>query len=112
MITEEQLRTTKPYSIILEKLQHGADTAVPVIRLCVATGLPDRELRKCIETMRDCGICIISDKRGYYLPDTEEELIRFINRTEKTARSYFASLRSAREELRKLQTESQITFSQ
>lgn len=107
-LTEAQLRTTEPYSIILSKLRHGAKKAIPVKELCEATGLPDRVLRKNVEIMRECGVCIVSDKNGYYLPATEDELTRFISRTEKTARSYFASLRTAKRTLRKLQTEMQL----
>ena len=107
-LTEEQLLTTEPYSAILSHLRCGSDYAISVKVLCAKTDLTDRVLRKCVENIRESGVCVISDVRGYYLPANEEELVRYIRRTEKTARSYFYSLRSAKKALRKMQTESQM----
>lgn len=107
-LTEEQLRTTEPYCTILNKLWKGVKYAVPVKEMCYDTGLNDRELRKCVETIRESGVCVISDSFGYYLPESEEDLERYIRRTEKTARSYFLSLRSAKNALRVMQTEAQM----
>lgn len=104
-MTPAQFMVTEPYSVILAKLRHGAKKAIPVKQLCEATGLPDRALRKCVEIMRECGVCIISDANGYYLPASEDELKRFITRTEKTARSYFSSLRTAKRTLRQFRAE-------
>ena len=106
--TVVNLLLTEPYSTINSRLRFGADRAVPVKELCNITGLPDRVLRKRIERMRECGMCIISDSNGYYLPATEDELKRFIAKTEKTAKSYFASLRTAKRTLRKIQNEPQL----
>lgn len=107
-LTKEQLRTTDPYCTILNKLCKGRNCATPVIVLCASTGLSDRVLRKHIETMRASGVCIVSNEKGYYLPENEEDLERYIKRTEKTARSYFYSLRSAKKALREMQTETQM----
>lgn len=96
------------YSSILRHLQYGSKNAISAKLLCVKTGLTDRVLRKCIEEMRKNGVCILSDVFGYYLPSNEKELERYIKRTEKTARSYFYSLRSAKRALREMQTETQM----
>jgi hypothetical protein len=107
-ITKEELLSMEPYKTIFDAMGKCDLHAIPVKMFCLRTGLSDRALRKHIETMRKSGICIISDECGYYFPSTEEELERYIRRTEKTARSYFASLRTAKRTLRKLQTETQL----
>ena len=104
-MTEAQLRMTHPYNVILPALRYGAKKAIHVKDLCEATGLPDRAVRKHVEIMRESGVCIISDVNGYYLPANEDELKRFISRTEKTARSCFSSLRTAKRTLRQFRAE-------
>lgn len=71
------------------------------------TGLNDRTVRKLIEQMREDGLCILSDAKGYYFPETEEELEKFIRKTEKTAKSLFRSLESAKRVLREIRNEGQ-----
>lgn len=107
-LTEEQMKTTYPYDLILSRLRSGYYMAVSAKSLCDYTGLNDRAMRKAIEVLRENGVCIVSDAFGYYFPGNEEELERYIKRTEKTARSYFLSLRSAKKALREMQTETQM----
>lgn len=71
------------------------------------TSLNDRTVRKLIEQMREDGLCILSDAKGYYLPSTEEELEKYIRKTEKTAKSLFRSLESAKRVLREIRNEGQ-----
>lgn len=80
---------------------------IPVSELEDATWLNDRTIRKLIEQMREEGVCILSDAKGYYLPSTEEELEKFIRKTEKTAKSLFRSLESAKRVLREIRNEGQ-----
>ena len=105
---KEELLQKEPYKTIVKLMWFGSLYAKPAKYFCVATGLSDRAFRKCVETMREHGLCIVSDVNGYYFPVTENELERYIRRTEKTARSYFYSLRSAKRELRRMKQEAQI----
>lgn len=59
-------------------LMFGAENAIPRAQLVVLTGWPDRELRKNIEKARSEGMVIANDQngKGYYRPDTQEELAR------------------------------------
>ena len=93
---------------IYSMLGKGAKNAVSVKSLCFRTGSEDRALRKCVERMRELGIPILSCKNGYYLPADEDELTQYIAKMEKTARSYYRSLRSARKALKELQTANQM----
>lgn len=77
-----------------------ADGHVSSLELQSATGLCDRAVRTIIEDLRYDGVCILSDSKGYFLPNTEDEIREFIKRTEKTAMSYFRSLRTAKKALR------------
>lgn len=102
------LLNSEPYEIIYMMLRSGAENAVPVRNFCNATELSDRLLRLHVERMRDSGIPILSCKNGYYLPADEDELKQYIAKMEKTARSYFKSLRSARKALKEMQTANQM----
>lgn len=80
---------------------------IPVSELEEATWRGDRAVRVIIEQMRKEGVCILSDAKGYYLPSTEEELEKYIRKTEKTAKSLFRSLESAKRALREIRNEGQ-----
>lgn len=80
---------------------------IPVSELEEATWRGDRAVRAIIEQMREDGVCILSDAKGYYLPSTEEELEKFIRKTEKAAKSLFRSLESAKRVLREIRNEGQ-----
>lgn len=80
---------------------------IPVSELEEATWRSDRNVRKLIEQMREEGVCILSDAKGYFIPSNEEELEKFINKTEKTAKSLFRSLESAKRVLREIRNEGQ-----
>ena len=98
----------EPYFDIELFLRTGKQNAIPVSKLCGWLKLEDRALRKCIEQMRAGGIPILSCKDGYYLPADENELKQYIAKMEKTARSYYRSLRSARKALKEMQTRNQM----
>ena len=96
-------------TIILEMLltDNYNGSHISVKELMEATQLGDRAVRAIIEHMREDGVCILSDAKGYYLPSTEEELEKFIRKTEKTAKSLFRSLESAKQVLREIRNEGQ-----
>ena len=91
--------------MILSAIDKGEDNAVSLEQLINITGLPNREVRKIIETLRRAGHVIISSDNGYYYPETVEELKRYINRESSRARSILITLSSARELLENLADE-------
>lgn len=64
--------------VLARILEYGAENAIPRAALVELTGWPDRELRKNIEQARKEGMVIANDQdgKGYYRPDTREELER------------------------------------
>ena len=91
--------------MILSAIDKGEDNAVSLEQLINITGLPNREVRKIIETLRRAGHVIISSDNGSYYPETVEELKRYINRESSRARSILITLSSARELLENLADE-------
>ena len=67
-----------------------------------------RLLRKDIARARAEGQIICSSARGYYLPETREEIQEFIRLMEGHARCIFGSLRSARRALRQIDGQYEI----
>lgn len=101
---QQKLISTEPYSWIYVRAGRGAGDATPAEAILFGFSLTDRDLRKCIETMRRAGIIIASSSKGYYLPATRKELEEYIKRTEKAARSIFATLKYARRALKKTES--------
>lgn len=56
----------------------------------------ERALRNDVARSRKAGQIILSGNSGYYLPGSPEEVDEFVNRLERTAKSIFVILRSAR----------------
>lgn len=64
---------------ISEYLSHGQANAVPLKHLVSITGIDSRIVRKMIAEERLSGTPILSDNlSGYFLPETEEECVRFV----------------------------------
>ena len=63
---------------IADFLSHGAENGVTLRHLETLTGIPGREIRRCIEQERRAGTLIISDNQsGYFLTDDPAEAQRF-----------------------------------
>jgi biotin operon repressor len=92
------------------RMLYISPTHVSSLELQGLTGLNDRTVRKLIENMRNDGACILSDSKGYYFPKSEGDLVTYIKKTEKAARSLFKSLRSAKKMLRDMQHSQQDRF--
>ena len=60
---------------IEDYIPEGRANAISREELVLRTGLPDRQVRKMIETARETG-CIINlqDGEGYYIPTKEERI--------------------------------------
>ena len=82
---------------ILQTIGTGESGAISAEQLTMITGLTARELRKAVETLSRDGYVIISSDKGYYYPETVEEVKRDIKQESRRARSIFFTLRSARE---------------
>lgn len=105
-LTPEQqaLISTEPYSWIYALIGNGAADATPAEAILLFDReLTDRELRKCIETMRRAGIIIAASNKGYYFPSDYAELAKYVHTMEAAAKSTFYTLKSARKMLRELE---------
>lgn len=80
---------------ILSLLQQGENNGVFLRDLCKFTGLPNRDLRKSIETLRRNGVVVLSGKTGYYYPADLHELKAYRRQEENRATSILISLQSA-----------------
>ena len=100
---QEKLFETEPFCSILNSLCSGKANAIHKDKLIQRTGIPDRPLRKAIETLRRKGIVICADTNGFYFPETEQELEKYVNKCEKTAKSTFYTLRTAKMKLKGMQ---------
>jgi len=98
---------------ILRHIRTGHANAITRRNLIQATGLPDRTLRLEIEALRRSGTVICTSGRGYFIPQTLEELQGFIKQEERRARSTFFTLQSARKLAEQMQQQGeQVRFSE
>lgn len=97
------LSSFEPYCTILNMLGTGEKNAVHLKAIMKKTELKNREVRKCIEQLRRNGTVIISNKNGYFKPETPEELQKYINQEEHRAKSVFYTLKNARQLLQQIQ---------
>ena len=94
-------------------LNHGQGNAITAARLAEYFKTDIRSIQRAVSNERMNGAVIAGSGKGYFIPDTPEELERYIARAEKQARSCFVPLRSAKDQLKKMQLEKegQLTFS-
>ena len=100
---QKKLFQSEPFCTILNCISSGKDHAVHKDKLIQRTGIPDRPLRKAIETLRRNGVVICADESGFYYPQTENELEKYVKKCEKTAKSTFYTLRTAKMKLKGMQ---------
>lgn len=81
---------------ISNALRTGESNAVSLADMCAISGLNNRATRQEIENLRRSGMVIISSNKGYYLPETLEEVRHYINKESKRAKSIFYTIRSAK----------------
>ena len=86
---------------LLELIPRGRDNAISRQSLCVLSGLTDRNVREEISQLRR-ETPIISSGKGYYLPETAEEVERWIERETRRARSIFWSMGGAKNYLKNI----------
>lgn len=79
-------------------IPEGRENAVTRQQLCIATGLPDRTVRECIEQARRRGVIIINkqDGAGYYRTDDPAEIKRQYRQNDRRAKSILAQQKHLR----------------
>lgn len=106
---EAKEQRSEMYRVVLSCFRYGRANAIHLHDLQRYSGLNNRALRKVIELIRRDGVCVCSDEAGYYLPETAVELEKYIRRVEKTAKSTFFTLKTAKAELKKMNNAQQLT---
>ena len=81
---------------ILSLIGAGEENAIHLSDLMRITGIGNREIRKCIETLRRNGAVIISNKNGYFKPLRSYEDDRYVRQETGRAKSIFYTLKAAR----------------
>lgn len=109
-LQKEKDRQTAVYQSVLSCFKYGRANAIHMKDLQRYSGLDNRRLRKIIELIRRDGVCVCSDEAGYYLPETAAELEKYIKRVERTAKSTFFTLKTARTELAKMNNAKQMSI--
>lgn len=87
----------------------GRENAIPLERLCEVWHTTPRRARQKIAALRATGELILSstESKGYYYPDSAEEIRRFVKSMSNRARHCFRSCSAARAELRRLEREAE-----
>lgn len=65
---------------LLAVLKAGEQNAVTSRQIQKAFGLSQRELRRIVESCRKKGVYILASDSGYFFPENDDELRRFIRR--------------------------------
>ena len=89
--------------MVINLLGFGREHALSRTALAGLTGLPDRSVRRAIESARRDGLTIISaeDGRGYYLSDDLDEIERQYRIDHARAMALLCRLKAMRRTLRK-----------
>lgn len=97
---------------VLSCLRSGHDLANDRRWIAMHIGLNDRYVRSLIEELRIDGylICNSQDGRGYYIAETDEEILRQYRRDMARAMSILRRMKPFRKAIREMGNENQITF--
>lgn len=99
MVTKEQCQKiceTELYKTLLNYIRVGKRNAVKSSVLIDLLSVDERQLRAMMVIIRLSGICVLSDDSGYYYPESEEEIRRYIKRVKKSIRSQSITLNTAK----------------
>ena len=91
--------------MVEELLRKGRKNARSHTELCLILNTTNRELQKKIAEERENGAVILSTSEkggGYFLPETREEIVSFINTLSNRAGNTFKALKSAKALLKKI----------
>ena len=85
---------------LLEFIPFGSKNAIKRADLVMASGMSDREMRRCIEELRkETPIVNMQNGQGYFRPETEEELNHYIAQEKARATTILKNLRAAEKQL-------------
>ena len=90
------------YTEILNKIPQGKDNAISRQALRYATNTSDRQMRRLIHEAREAGNIICSTGKGYFIPETVEEIKHQYYREKKRIASTYAGIRIMRARLKEL----------
>lgn len=88
------------YQRLMSMIPVGEQAAVHMKDLAIQFGTSERELRKHILEARKAGLLIVSSVRGYFQPETQNELKRYCDSRRSAALSTFSSTKTARSTLK------------
>ena len=88
---------------LIDLLPHGKSRAVSMKHLSDVFGCTERDVRSMIHRARCNGAAIAGDSAGYYIPETREELQRWVRLAKKRSLSGLKALKAARQQLRELE---------
>ena len=120
-INDNNIQEKINQSLIAKFLQVNEENAITTDELVNITGISDtRVIRKFIEAERRNDIVICASKKGYFLPERDENGIltlqgfddvqRYFLKSSKTAVSTFQTIQSAKRAMRVYANKNQISF--
>lgn len=93
---EHNDRFTAEEKKLLDTLGHGESAAKTQRELTAITGFNARTTRKLLETARKRGAVVCGSDAGRYLPETIEELRRYVHRVSSQTRNEAIALNAAK----------------
>ena len=86
---------------LTDRISIGEEDAVPMAHLARVLGMRRRELRHAIEKARIAGVLICSSERGYFFPESLEDIKKYVFRTKARIRTSRNCLMPFIEEIKK-----------
>ncbi len=78
---------------ISDFLSNGERDAISLEQLSIATGLPERAVKKEVLNARLRGELVLSSERGYFLPESEAEIKSYVFKRKSYLRTAHAALK-------------------
>lgn len=78
---------------IADFLLVGEESAISLERLAMATGIPERSVRAEVLQARIAGELILSSDKGYFLPECDDDIRRFVRTRKAAIKTSAAALR-------------------
>lgn len=91
----------RDYTRLLELLKKGESNAISQKNLAIGLNCSERWAQKEVADARRDGIIICSGNAGYYLPETDEELLATYNRLHAHGVGVLSVLKATRSELQR-----------
>lgn len=88
---------------IVDILPKGEKNAIPAAMLAKQVGVSQRRLRELVTEERKNGGVILSSIKGYFIPESREEILAFMRVMDKRARHTFLAIQSARRMLNEIE---------